>query len=136
MEMKTLRFFGMLLVAVVISFGMTACGGDDDDDTGGGATTATFSIVGTWRQYFQSNDSIRGQVYNQWTFKSDHTGTLVEEVGYGSDTPEPFKWEQTNSAVNITLADENTITARIIEVVDSKTVVINYGQGNQTLYKQ
>ncbi len=133
---KHLLFLGMAMMAVVLIFSFSACGGDDDDDNGGGGSTATFSIVGTWRQYFQSNDSIRGQVYNQWTFKSDHTGSLIEEVGYGSDTPEPFTWQQTSSAVIITLDDDNPITARIMEVVDSKTVVINYGQGNQTLYKQ
>lgn len=39
--MKTLRFFGMMLMAVVLSFGMSACGSDDD---GGGSS----SIVGEW----------------------------------------------------------------------------------------
>lgn len=33
--MKTIRLFGMMLMAVLLSFSMTACGDDDDDDDSG-----------------------------------------------------------------------------------------------------
>ena len=45
--MKTLRFFGMMLMAVLMSFSMTACGDDDDDDSSEGGSTGG-SYVGTW----------------------------------------------------------------------------------------
>jgi hypothetical protein len=44
--MKTLRFFGMMLMAVLMSFSMTACGDDDDDDSKDGGGTPDY--VGTW----------------------------------------------------------------------------------------
>ncbi len=39
--MKTLRFLGMLLLGMCLSFGMVACGGSDKDDEGGGGNGAT-----------------------------------------------------------------------------------------------
>ena len=39
--MKTLRFLGMLLLGMCLSFGMVACGGSDNDDNGGGSNGAT-----------------------------------------------------------------------------------------------
>ena len=41
--MKTLRFFGMMLMTMVVAFGFTACG-DDDDDNGKDKT----DYVGVW----------------------------------------------------------------------------------------
>ena len=38
--MKTIRFFGMMLMAVLMAFNLSACGDDDDDDQ-------PASIVGT-----------------------------------------------------------------------------------------
>ena len=40
--MKTIKFFGMMLMAMILAFGVTACGSDDDE---GG------SYVGTWVTY-------------------------------------------------------------------------------------
>ena len=44
--MKTLRFLGMALIAILVSVSFSACSSSDDDDNGGGETPA--SIVGTW----------------------------------------------------------------------------------------
>ena len=38
--MKTIRFYGMMLMTVMLAFCMASCGDDDDEDDGGG-TTAT-----------------------------------------------------------------------------------------------
>lgn len=46
--MKTLRFFGMMLMAVMVSFSMTACGDDDDDEEGGGGGFGGGSYAGEW----------------------------------------------------------------------------------------
>ena len=43
--MKTLRFVGVALLAVLMSVGFSACGGDDDDVDNGGSSA---SIEGTW----------------------------------------------------------------------------------------
>lgn len=44
--MKTLRLFGMLLVAILTSFSMTACGDDDDDNGKDGGSTPDY--IGIW----------------------------------------------------------------------------------------
>ena len=45
--MKTLRFLGMALIAVLVSVGFSGCGGSDDDDNGSGGSSAS-TIEGTW----------------------------------------------------------------------------------------
>ena len=42
--MKTLRFIGMALVAVILSVSFTACSDDDEDESGSAA-----SLVGKWK---------------------------------------------------------------------------------------
>lgn len=138
--------FGMMLVA-----GFTACGGgggDDDDDNsgvidnggggngGGGSSTSTFSIIGTWRYYFQSNDPSRGEVYNLVTFKSDKTGALIEEVGYGSDNPNYFTWTQSDDIIRITfVSSDYSVTWKILQVIDNDTVIVSDGKNQYTVYR-
>lgn len=139
--MKTIRFFGMLLMAVVLSAGMTACGGGDSDDegggggSGGGGGTSTFSIVGTWKYFFKSNDPSRGEVYNLVTFNSDHSGTLIEEVGYGSDKPNAFTWTQSGNTVTIAFSQSVYETWTIVQVIDNNTAVVSNGKKQFTFYR-
>lgn len=51
--MKTLRFLGMALIAILVSVSFSACSSSDDDDNGGGETPA--SIVGTWIETDNTN---------------------------------------------------------------------------------
>ena len=69
--MKTINYFSMLLMAVVVSFCMTACGGGDSDDNapdgdnrpitpnngggGGGGSDQQVSIVGEWGSVWDSD---------------------------------------------------------------------------------
>lgn len=136
--MKTIRFFGILLMAVVLSVGMTACGGSDSDDEGGGGSgggTSTFSIVGTWKYYFKSNDPSRGEVYNLVTFNSDHSGTLIEEVGYGSDKPNAFTWTMSSNTVTIAFSQTVYETWTIVQVIDNNTAVVSNGKNQFTFYR-
>ena len=136
--MKRYYFLVLMFIASIMTFTFTACGGDDDDNgnSGGDNTTTTFNIVGTWRYYFQSNDPNRGQVYNLVTFKSNNTGTLIEEVGYGSDNPNSFTWTLTGSNLRIVFPPSGYVENwQIIQVVDNNTAIISDGKYQYTLYR-
>lgn len=45
--MKTIKVFGFALVAVLLSFGISACSSSSDDDDNGGGSSSS-SIEGTW----------------------------------------------------------------------------------------
>ena len=130
-----------MLVAMALPL-MIACGSDGDSDdngggsSGGGGGTSTFSIIGTWRYYFQSNDPSRGQVYNLVTFKSDKTGSLIEEVGYGSDNPNNFTWTQSGNNIRIIFVDGGySVTWQILQVIDNNTAVVSNGKNQFTFYR-
>ena len=106
------------------------------DGTGGGGSTptATFNIIGTWRAYYQSKDTSRGEVYDLVTFNSDYTGTVIEEVGYGSDNPVSFIWKQTGNIIQVSYGGE-TITWTIQQIIDNNTVVVNDGKKDIKVYR-
>lgn len=51
--MKTLRFFGMMLMTMLLAFNFTACGDDDDDKSKDGGGSADY--VGIWIAVDQSD---------------------------------------------------------------------------------
>ena len=106
------------------------------DGTGGGGSTptATFNIIGTWRAYYQSKDTSRGEVYDLVTFNSDYTGTVIEEVGYGSDNPVSFIWKQTGNIIQVSYGGE-TITWTVQQIIDNNTVVVNDGKKDIKVYR-
>ena len=46
--MKTIRLFGIALLAVLMCVSFSACGGSDDDDNDNGGGSSSTSIEGTW----------------------------------------------------------------------------------------
>lgn len=46
--MKTLRFFGMMLMTMLMAFNFTACGDDNDDKSKDGAGSGGADYVGIW----------------------------------------------------------------------------------------
>ena len=136
--MKRSIYFILMLVASIMAITFTACGGDGDDNGGSGGGsgnsgggnnggTTSVSIVGTWRAYYQSNDPSRGQVYDLVTFNADHTGSVIEEVGYGNDNPIKLTWTQTDSVIKVTLEGNYVITWTIQQIIDDNTVIISDG---------
>ena len=65
--MKTIRFFGMMLMAVLMAFNLSACGDDDDQPA---------SIVGT--KWYAAND-IDGQIVSYTIFSFNQGGVLNVE---------------------------------------------------------
>lgn len=98
--MKTLRFFGMMLTAVMMAFSMVACGSDDGD---GGA-----SYTGQWAYDDGSNEVI---VLNL----STNSGTIVyyEITGQHSVNKESI-------AFNLSVSGNNfTITPKGIDEIEA-----------------
>lgn len=127
----------MMLTIALVSLSSISCGGDDDDSggnsggsSGGSTPSATFNIVGTWRAYYQSNDPVRGQVYDLVTFNANQTGSVIEEVGYGSDNPVSLTWSMDGNVIKVTLEGNYQITWTIQQVIDDNTVIIS--DGNRT----
>lgn len=54
--MKTLRFIGMALTAIILTIGFTACSSDDDDNNGGAGETLFTSNTRLWWAYNSGTD--------------------------------------------------------------------------------
>ena len=102
---------------------------------GGETPSATFNIVGTWRAYYQSNDPSRGQVYDLVSFNADHTGSVIEEVGYGSDNSISLTWTLTGNVIQVKLDGDYVITWTIIQIIDDNTVIISDGKRNYNVVR-
>ena len=94
--MKTLKWLGSVLLAMVMAFGMVACGGDDENENGGGngatgwegdwLVMATSDFV-NYPAYIQvlTLDRATGRFYSTYYYTED--GELVGgSIAYGSLT--------------------------------------------------
>ncbi len=59
--MKTLRFIGMAIIAVIVSVNFAACSSNDDEDN------FESSLIGTWIEVDEEEEQ------RCYTFNSDHT---------------------------------------------------------------
>ncbi len=85
--MKTLRFFGMALVAVVLSVGFCACS-DDDDDSGSLSSLEKTLSGTTWK--VTDIDYYDGfWVGELITFNKDHTFKTVPDWNEDEDDDDP-----------------------------------------------
>ena len=76
--MKTLRFIGMAIVAVIMSVNFAACSDDDDEGTNG-----SNPLVGTWICDY-------GTEVVAWKFNTDGTGVEQFSEGGQPDDIYPF----------------------------------------------
>ena len=80
--MKTLKYLGMMLTAVVLSFSMSACGGDSSDDGDGG------SIMGEWVTVEGSSTWMDIIVMNIQS--GSYKETIYSVEGEALNTDDPF----------------------------------------------
>ena len=77
--MKISRIYLFMLMAMVMSFGMIACGSDDDKSNpegGGGAV----NIVGVWRLVsVNGSTDLQYEAKRRYSFNSDHTYLLEDQ---------------------------------------------------------
>ncbi len=78
--MKTLRFIGVALLAVLMSVGFSACGGDDDN----GGNNYKSLIVGKWRavgQYTKLATHVEYKSDGTFVYSSINDPTYDEDYG-------------------------------------------------------
>ena len=75
--MKTLRFIGIAIVAVIISVSFAACSDDDEDDK------QSNTVIGTWQV---TSSTYTEEVGDTYTFYSNGTGLLEWEDSNGNDS--------------------------------------------------
>ena len=78
--MKTLRFIGMALLAVVLSVSFSSCSDDDDDD---GSSYSVNDVTGVWQCVSQTGDE------NEYKFiDGDHIKFFSDDYVGEEDVPE------------------------------------------------
>ena len=110
-RMKTLRFIGVALLAVLMSVSFSACGGDDDDNSSN-------PLVGTWvglagesgwtsnhKIIFNSNGT---GSWNQWSDKSSFTDPFnytctetVITIDFGDGSAEQWRYSISGNVLNM-----------------------------------
>ena len=77
--MKTLRFIGVALLAVVLSVNFAACSDDDED----GSSYSTNDVIGVWQCVSQTGDK------NEYKFiDGDHIKFFSNDYVEEEDVPE------------------------------------------------
>lgn len=97
--MRTLRFIGMAIVAVIMSVNFVACGDDDEEE-------ASTTIEGTWKYTSSSDEDLRS---GSFTFKND--GGLVWNDG--EETSSNCSYTLSNSKLKIILNQDDYIEGTI-----------------------
>ncbi|WP_270611873.1 hypothetical protein [Bacteroides intestinalis] len=116
--MKTLRFIGMAIVAVIMSVNFTACSDDDEDDK------QSNTIIGTWEV---TGDSDSDEEYNAigeiYTFYSN--GTVLNEWENDFYTYN-YKLNSDNTILSIDYEDGDGYEEMYLEITDNKLMKWTY----------
>lgn len=94
--MKTLRFIGVALLAVVLSVNLASCSDDDEEDV----KNDLFSIItsGAWEQDGDDDIFVVSKDGTGFEYNSHEAYKLKEKTGYS------FTWEYKNNIVSVELA--------------------------------
>lgn len=116
--MKTLRMFGMALLAILMCVNFASCSSDDDEED---AKTYAELIIGTWNLV---DEDYSGSL----TFRTDGTGTATE-----NSWSDPFTWKLSGSTITFTMPNEDGTNdvwdETIKELTDTKLVLSSYDDG-------
>ena len=118
--MKTLRFIGMAIIAIIMSVNFTACSDDDEDEK------QSNTIIGTWKV---TGDSDSDEEYNAigevYTFYSN--GTVSVEYKGGSDVYN-YKLNSDNTILSIDYEDGDGYEEMYLEITGNrmKWTYVNY----------
>lgn len=96
-QMKTLRFIGMAIIAVIMSVNFMACSDDDEEDK------QSNTVIGTWQVTASTYNEEIGDTY---TFYSDGKGLLEWEDNDGNDSG-TFKYKVNSDYTTISIDYED-----------------------------
>ena len=131
-----------LILALVLCFGLVACGSSDTDPNGSTnkQDDAAQEYVGTWKgsKYLGGGeDDVRNYKYATLLLKEDGTGTYT--VTYGQDEPQilelEWSYDQTNHTIDVSFPKQNSTGAFEIKEDDGKTY-LQMGSLTAPLYRE
>jgi len=127
---KTLRFIGMVLMAVLVSVSFAACSSDDDDDNVSGSS----SIVGSWKQ-----TNSYGTVITL-TFNSNKTGVVTyafydDERLTGSKT-ENFEYVYDSTEQEVKIYGDTQIEGEWDVTITATLLILEDGSSQYRFTKQ
>ena len=117
--MKTLRFIGMAIVAIIMSVNFVACGDDDDDNP----------IVGTWRSEVDSYG-----YSDSFTFNTDGSGIWQEFKGDKQTDSDSFKYSVDGDKITFTWTDGEIYTSTFS--ISGNRLTIKDNEDSETYTKQ
>ena len=117
--MKTLRFIGMALVAIIMSVNFVACGDDDDDNP----------IVGTWRSEVDNYG-----YSDSFTFNTDGSGIWQEFKGDKQTDSDSFKYSVDGDKITFTWTDGEIYTSTFS--ISGNRLTIKDNEDSETYTKQ
>lgn len=145
--MKTLRFLGMALIAILVSVSFSACSSsDDDDDNGGGGLVTT--IEGTWylksERWYAWKDGQPDmhnikmqQSYDDyakeriWVLKKDGENLLLEQTMTEKGKRETNKYTLEKIGNNEYKKGNDRV---VIKSISEKQLVVDYYDGYYSDY--
>ena len=104
--MKTSRLYLLMLIAMVVSFGLVACGGDDDKSNPNGGSSGGVSVVGVWRLIsFNGETDLQYEEKRRYSFNSNNTYLLEDQKG------DNVTWRKRNAGTYAVGNDKITLIA-------------------------
>jgi len=116
-----------LILALVLCFGLVACGSSDaDNGTTNKQDNAAQEYVGTWKgsEYLGGGeDNIENYKFATLLLKEDGTGTYTVTYGQGEPNILELEWsyDQTNHTIDVDFTKQNSTGAFEIKENDGKT---------------
>ena len=129
--MKTLRFIGMAIIAVIMSVNFAACSSDDDDEN-----KSDSPLVGTWMMTKSIKDG-HTRIPGQNGFDSglglvfSANGTFYNLVENEKAEDGKYSYDEKGNALTLIYTDDETVHCTVKSFSES-ALVISYTEGSST----
>ena len=129
--MKTLRFIGMAIIAVIMSVNFAACSSDDDDEN-----KSDSPLVGTWMMTKSIKDGhtrIPGQngFDNGLGLVFSANGTFYNLVENEKAEDGKYSYDEKGNALTLIYTDDETVHCTVKSFSES-ALIISYTEGSST----
>ena len=124
--MKTLRFIGMAIVAIIMSVNFAACSDDDEDDN----RPLVEKLIGHWvltyeegfEKDFEHPEKDECEYFGNFTFRED--GTYSEYDLDGTSNPQSIeKWEVNGDVITLIEDEYEQYDLKVLEISSNKLVL-------------
>lgn len=116
-QMKTLRFIGMAIIAVIMSVNFMACG-DDDEEEGGNAA----SLVGKWKieKINEDGETLKWDGYPYFVLTEKHL-YFTDDNGETKSDYSTYTYDADKKIINASYVNQdNSYTIEVLKLTDSE----------------